>query len=144
MDFGFILDGSGSISRRNWQRIKEFVKEIVDSFDVSAEGTHFSLLEYSNEPTVYLKFNDFADAQLNAVNIKRRIDEVSPSGEETYIDKALTLASEEIFTEEGGMRPNVKKVCLHPYQLHWFFHRPLFQKVTAILIPVSVIKRSLI
>lgn len=110
MDFAFILDGSGSISAKNWVRIKDFVKRIVDSFDVSPQGTQFALLEYSDEPKVYLRFNDFTDAQLNGVNVKRKVEEILQSKGKTFIDKALILANQEIFTVEGGMRPGVKKV----------------------------------
>ena len=110
MDFAFILDGSGSISRNNFDRIKEFVKQIMDAFDVSPGGTHFAILEYSDEPKVYLRFNDFADAQLNGVNVKRRVEEIIQSGGKTFIDKALILANQEIFTRESGMRSGVKQV----------------------------------
>ena len=110
VDFAFILDGSGSISRKNWGRIKDFVKQIIDSFGVSPEGTHFALLEYSDEPKVYLRFNDFTGAQLNEVNVKRKVEEIIQSGGKTFIDKALILANQEIFTQESGMRPGVKKV----------------------------------
>lgn len=110
MDFAFILDGSGSISRTNWGRIKEFVKRTIDAFDVSPRGSHFALLEYSSEPKVYLRFNDFTNAQLNGVNVKRKVEEIIQSGGQTFIDKALILADQEIFTQEAGMRPGVKKV----------------------------------
>lgn len=110
MDFAFILDGSGSISRSNWGRIKDFVKRIIDSFAVSPGGSHFALLEYSDEPKVYLRFNDFSGAQLNGVNVKRKVEEIIQSGGKTFIDKALILANQEIFTQENGMRSGVKKV----------------------------------
>lgn len=110
VDFAFILDGSGSISKENWGRIKEFVKRTISAFDVSPEGSHFALLEYSNEPKVYLRFNDFTNAQLNSVNVKRKVEEIIQSGGQTFIDKALILADQEIFTPEAGLRPGVKQV----------------------------------
>ena len=110
MDFAFILDGSGSISRTNWGRIKEFVKTTISAFDVSPGGSHFALLEYSSEPKVYLRFNDFTDAQLNSVNVKRKVEEIIQSRGQTFIDKALILADQEIFSPEAGMRPGVKQV----------------------------------
>lgn len=68
------------------------------------------MLEYSDEPKVYLRFNDFTGAQLNSVNVKRKVEEILQSKGKTFIDKALILANQEIFTEENGMRPGVKKV----------------------------------
>lgn len=82
----------------------------MDAFDVSPDGTHFALLEYSTDPKVYLRFNDFADAQLNGVNVKRKVEEILQSKGKTFIDKALELANQEIFTTEGGIRPDVKQV----------------------------------
>ena len=110
MDFAFILDGSGSISPKNWLIIKDFVKRIVDRFEVSPTVSQFAMLEYSDEPKVYLRFNDFTGAQLNSVNVKRKVEEILQSKGKTFIDKALILANQEIFTEESGMRPGVKKV----------------------------------
>lgn len=110
VDFAFILDGSSSISSNNWLIIKDFVKRIVDRFEVSPTVSQFAMLEYSDEPKVYLRFNDFTGAQLNSVNVKRKVEEILQSKGKTFIDKALILANQEIFTEENGMRPGVKKV----------------------------------
>ena len=110
VDFVFILDGSGSISSSNWVVIKDFVKRIIDAFEVHEKGTHFAFLEYSTEPKVYLRFNDFTGAQLNGVNVKRKVEEILQSKGRTFIDKALILANQEIFTVESGMRSGVKKV----------------------------------
>lgn len=61
MDFVFILDGLGSIFKKNWGWIKEFVKCIVDVFDVFLDGIYFVLFEYSIDFKVYFRFNDFVD-----------------------------------------------------------------------------------
>ena len=100
VDFAFILDGSGSISSSNWVLIKDFVKRVIDAFEVHEKGTHFAFLEYSTEPKVYLRFNDFTGAQLNGVNVKRKVEEILQSKGKTFIDKALILANQEIFTVE--------------------------------------------
>ena len=84
---------------------------MVDSFDVSEAGTHVALIEYSTEASIQLKFNDFSGAQLNAVNVKRRVQKMPHKRGFTYIDKALTLANTEIFTKEAGMRDDAVKVC---------------------------------
>ena len=86
------------------------MKRIIDHFEVSPDVSQVALLEYSDEPKVYLKFNDLIGAQLNGVNVKRKVEEILQSKGKTFIDKALNLANQEIFTEESGMRPGVKKV----------------------------------
>lgn len=82
----------------------------MDKFDVSETGTHVALVEYSTEASVQLRFNDFSGGQLNAVNVKRRIQKLPHTRGYTYIDKALNLADKEIFSAKGGMRQDVSKV----------------------------------
>ena len=110
LDFAMIVDTSGSISRRNFKRLLEFIEEMVDGFDISQEGTHVAIVEYSSKASVQLRFNDFTGSQLNAANLTREVRNIPHSRGFTYIDKALELADKDVFTEEGGMREDVLKV----------------------------------
>ncbi|XP_067022317.1 A disintegrin and metalloproteinase with thrombospondin motifs adt-1-like isoform X6 [Acropora muricata] len=112
IDFAMIVDASGSISRRNFAKLLEFIEKMLDGFDISEKGTHIAIVEYSTKPTVQIKFNEFSGAYLNAANLKRKIRRIRQSRGFTFIDKALRMASTEIFAEENGMRPNVTKVAL--------------------------------
>ena len=105
-----IVDSSGSISRRNFKTLLEFMENMLDGFDISEKGTHVAVVEYSTNPSVQIKFNEFSGAFLNAANLKRKIRKIRHNRGFTYIDKALRMASTEVFTEENGMRPNVTKV----------------------------------
>lgn len=113
LDFSRSSPISGSISRRNFKRFKTFLQRLVDEFDISESGTHVALVEYSTNASVQLRFNEFTGAQLNAVNVKRKIERLPHAQGFTYIDKALNLADMEILTEKGGMRANVSKVNLN-------------------------------
>jgi len=110
LDFALIVDASGSISRTNFGILIKFLQELMDGFDISEDGTHIAIVEYSTKPTVQLKFNDFSGAALNAANLKRKIDQIPHSRGRTYIDKALAMANRDVFSVEGGMRPDVLKV----------------------------------
>ncbi|XP_074624581.1 SCO-spondin-like isoform X5 [Acropora palmata] len=112
IDFAMIVDASGSISRRNFAKLLEFIEKMLDGFDISEKGTHIAIIEYSTKPSVQIKFNEFSGAYLNAANLKRKIRKIRQSRGFTFIDKALRMASTEIFAEENGMRPNVTKVAL--------------------------------
>ena len=105
-----LVDTSGSISRRNFNKLKEFIQDMIDGFDISEDGTHLAIVEYSTKASVQLKFNAFSGAQLNAVNLKRKVRKIPHSRGYTYIDKALQLANTEVFSSGGGMRQNVTKV----------------------------------
>ena len=64
MDFAILVDTSGNISRRNFIRLLDFMEYMVDRFDISDDGTHIAIVEYSTIASVQLKFNDFSGAQL--------------------------------------------------------------------------------
>ena len=112
-------------------RFKTFLERLVDEFDISESGTHVALVEYSTKASVQLRFNEFTGAQLNAVNVKRKIQKLPHTRGYTYIDKALDLADTELFSEKGGMRANVSKV-------NWSqknqFKKNLFEHVISSLI----------
>lgn len=103
---------TGSISRRNFQNLKNVLRKAIDQFDISETGTHVALIEYSTKATVQLKFNDLSGALMNAPNVKRKIQAIPHSRGFTYINKALNLADKELFTEANGMRKDVFKVRL--------------------------------
>ncbi|XP_048583307.1 uncharacterized protein LOC5512020 isoform X1 [Nematostella vectensis] len=112
IDLALLLDSSGSIGRRNWVKVQKFAKSIVDIYDISEQGTHFAIIAYSTSAVVEIAFNKYTGVERNAVNIKRDIDEFKLQRGLTFIDKALALADSKVFTVEGGMRTDRKKVAL--------------------------------
>merc|ERR1712212_959625 len=66
VDLAILLDSSGSISRKNWQKVKNFAKELVDIFKVKEKGSHAAIITYSTNPKLDLKINTYRGAQLNA------------------------------------------------------------------------------
>lgn len=112
LDFAIIVDTSGSISRRNFALLLRFIRSLVDSFDVSEDHTHIAIVEYSTKATVQLRFNDLSGRKLNKYNVNRKVKTIPRTRGFTYIDRALRKANDEVFTEEAGMRYNVRKVRL--------------------------------
>ena len=92
--------------------VKGFLERLVNEFDISETGTHIALIGYSTTASVVLKFNDLVEGKLNAVNVKRYIQNVPHTRGFTYIDKALNLADKEVFNEKNGMRKDVSQVNL--------------------------------
>jgi len=55
VDLLFVIDGSGSIEssgKGNFDKVKNFVKDLTQSFGVSKEGTHIGIIVYSNNAKV--------------------------------------------------------------------------------------------
>lgn len=62
LDLCVVLDGSGSIGDENYQKAKDFVATIIESF--SLEHTRIAMIVFSNEPTTVFELN-------NGKNIKQ-------------------------------------------------------------------------
>ena len=106
VDVGFVIDSSGSIGRRNWARMKRFLKAIVSKLDVSPSYTHISAVAYSNNPVVVYRFNNRQATD----SINNAFDGMRWQRGFTYTDKALLLADSDLYKPSNGMRPNVAKV----------------------------------
>ncbi|KAJ7381074.1 structural constituent of cuticle [Desmophyllum pertusum] len=46
-DVAFIVDSSGSIGRRNWVKMLQFLKDMVKAFNVGPDKTHIAVVAYS-------------------------------------------------------------------------------------------------
>ena len=112
VDLGLIVDGSGSISRTNWGKTKEFLINITKEFELSEKGSHVSIMVYSTNPKLDVKFNTFPGARHNTINLEKAIRDLGRARGSTFIDKALKLANEEMFTTASGMRTDVQRVSL--------------------------------
>ena len=101
-----IVDSSGSIGRRNWAKLKRFLLSLTSSLDVGPGKTHVSSIAYSSDPKVELRFTDRQDKG----NVNSELEGMEWQMGYTFIDKALQLADEKLFTTPSGMRPNSVKV----------------------------------
>ena len=109
-DLVFVIDGSGSIEQAgvgNFKKIKDFIKDIVNGFNIGFDKTHVGALIFSS--SVYIKKVFGLDDHYSKSGINSAIDKVIyPSGG-TYTGKALRMAREKIYTESGDRedKPNV-------------------------------------
>lgn len=121
-DYAFIVDASGSILSEEFLKLKQFIKGVVDYLSIGPELTHVGLIEYSRSAKMQFSFTQSFDK----AEIKQLVDNVPHTAGITRIDLALKVASEQLFTSEGGMRPTARKVniyyylfeCLHGIVLH--------------------------
>ena len=109
VDIAFIVDSSGSISKRNWLKMKEFLWATINQFVIRDYAAHVAIIAYSTTPKVELKFNQLGN-RLKASEVWRIVQTIRHQYGFTFIDKALRLAEREVFTEASGMRKNVPKV----------------------------------
>lgn len=104
------MDSSGSIGRRNWERMKTFIKHIIRKFEVAPGKTHVAVIEYSTNAAVNFKFNTLDDKAVSPSHYDELVEKMKWQRGYTYIDKALLLANTDMFHESAGMREDVQKV----------------------------------
>ena len=93
MDLAFILDSSGSVGSDNFQQVKDFVKDVVDFFNIGTSGTHVAVVTYSTYTR--LEFNLKAHYTKSAV--KNAVGNIYYQGEATYTADALDFVRSDIF-----------------------------------------------
>ena len=107
VDVGFIVDSSGSL-RYEYSKEKDFIKQLAAHFQISQSGTRAGLVLFSNYASLKIKFSDYS----NTSEFQMAVDRLPLIGKTTRIDKALQIASEDMFKEENGMRPSVPKLLI--------------------------------
>ena len=109
-DVAFIVDSSGSIGRRRWPLVLNFLKKGINEFNVGPDGTHVAVVAYSTNAKLEFPFNAVSGDEITAEEYGKRIDRIRFQRGYTYIDKALKLANEQVFVTSAGMRSDVPKV----------------------------------
>lgn len=113
IDLGLILDSSGSLNfGDNEEKIQEFAKALIDKFDVNpgVNGTHVSIVQFDNEATLLLGFDDLQ----TKANVENKIDTYRVRDGQTFLNRAIDLADEQ-YEEDKGMRgPKYRKVRIIP------------------------------
>ncbi len=101
LDLGFILDGSDSIGETNFQKIKDFVKDLTDHFEVSQGYTRVSVMSYASSSTIHFSFSQqFATRQ----DLHSAVDGISYVRGGTNAGEALAKAYTDMFTANKGAR----------------------------------------
>ena len=47
LDLAFVIDGSGSVGYKNFLKVKKFLKDIVEFYNVGFDQTRVALITYS-------------------------------------------------------------------------------------------------
>ena len=103
-----VLDGSASVNKHDFKKVKDLTKSLVDSYTIAKDAVRFSVIEYSDNAKLIIPFNRFYDAN----QLKTAIDGIQASGGTSQTDKALETASREGFSLENGARPGVPKTLI--------------------------------
>ena len=91
----------------------EVVKSLINEVGVSEAGHHFGFVTYAVNATLHSNFSN--PYYHNASNLKETVQvqvKVEPEKDATRTDLAMELVLTELFSSNGGDRPNAKNVLI--------------------------------
>ncbi|CBY06820.1 unnamed protein product [Oikopleura dioica] len=104
-DLVFIIDGSWSVGNVNFRKAKDFMKSLVNPFEIGWDYTRVSVLQYSDDPRIEFYLKDYQDK----TTLLNAIDAITYKGGNTRTGEAIRYMMGQIFSVEAGSRPYVKK-----------------------------------
>ena len=112
IDFGIVLDSSGSVGEANFKKIKRFLMELVSYLNVGESGSHVAMLHYDH--FAYVDFL-FSNKKLwSLTNLRSAIEQVKYTRGATYTQEALKIAAKFFEIQQGCRKDenSVQKVLL--------------------------------
>ncbi|XP_061899329.1 matrilin-4-like isoform X1 [Entelurus aequoreus] len=106
IDLVLLIDGSKSVRPQNFELVKKFVNQVVDTLDVSAHGTRVGLIQYSSRVRTEFPLNMYHTAD----EIKAAVMKVEYMEKGTMTGLALKHMLENSFSEVEGARPAVRSI----------------------------------
>ena len=105
MDLAFIIDSSGSIARRDYVKVKNFVKYVARGFGISPSESRAGIVLYSTDASIKAQFDQYTSNE----DFFKAVDGLPHRRRFTYIDRALRLAASQLFP---SARKDVPKIAL--------------------------------
>ncbi|KAM6935984.1 collagen alpha-6(VI) chain-like isoform 1-T2 [Lycodopsis pacificus] len=107
-DLVFLLDQSGSINKSEYNIIKNFTTDLVNSFDVSEDFVHVGLAQFSDVPKHEFDLNKYFHKE----DCISHIQGLEHKGGNTYIGKALDHIKDYFEVSRGSRRESPKILVL--------------------------------
>ena len=110
VDLAIILDSSLQVgSESNFNSLKQFVQDIVDSFTVATDVARIALISFSDTASIEWDLNDFT----SAAQLSQQIDNLDlDSTSNSNIAQGIQVTHEDLFTAGRGDRANVPNVAV--------------------------------
>ncbi|XP_071324155.1 matrilin-3a isoform X1 [Trachinotus anak] len=111
LDLVFIIDSSRSVRPVEFEKVKIFLADMVDTLDVGSEATRVAVVNYASTVKIEFLLKD----HFNKPDMKKAISRIEPLAAGTMTGLAIKTAVNEAFTEQSGARPrsrNISKVAI--------------------------------
>ncbi|XP_056327426.1 matrilin-3b [Danio aesculapii] len=106
LDLVFIIDSSRSVRPAEFEKVKIFLSEMVDSLDIGSDATRVALVNYAS--TVNIEFH--LKKYFSKAEVKQAFSRIDPLSTGTMTGMAIKTAMEQVFTENAGARPLKKDI----------------------------------
>uniref|UniRef100_A0AAY5EFM5 VWFA domain-containing protein n=1 Tax=Electrophorus electricus TaxID=8005 RepID=A0AAY5EFM5_ELEEL len=110
-DLVFILDTSSSVGKDNFEKIRQWVANLVESFDIGEDKTRVAVVRYSDRPTTEFNLARYKSLE----EVKRASRNIRYLGGNTKTGDAISYTTTNIFTVQAGARPaarGIQKVAI--------------------------------
>ncbi|NXQ62508.1 MATN3 protein, partial [Anthoscopus minutus] len=111
LDLVFIVDSSRSVRPEEFEKVKIFLSEMIDTLDVGERATRVAVMNYASTVKVEFPLRTYFDR----ASMKEAVSRIEPLSAGTMTGLAIQTAMAEVFTEEMGTRPatsNIPKVVI--------------------------------
>ncbi|XP_022593575.1 matrilin-3-like [Seriola dumerili] len=111
LDLVFIIDSSRSVRPGEFEKVKIFLADMVDTLVVGSEATRVAVVNYASTVKIEFLLKD----HFNKPDMKKAISRIEPLAAGTMTGLAIKTAVNEAFTEQSGARPrsrNISKVAI--------------------------------
>ena len=105
-ELGFALDGSNSLTRSEFNKVKDFVRSFVNVQTISRNAAQVGVIEYSDKPKIEIALNDNS----NSASLRYDILYIRQSrGTKAATAEMIEMSTNELFSRERGARPGVPR-----------------------------------
>lgn len=109
VELGFLFDGSGQISQRDFLAQIDIAKQIVDTFNISDSLARVGGAIYSDNTRVLFNFNDpLNGTNITAEAVKELIDKTPRDQGASRIGYGLQTVASELFDTTDGVSGDPK------------------------------------
>ncbi|XP_021367855.1 collagen alpha-3(VI) chain-like isoform X2 [Mizuhopecten yessoensis] len=107
-DIVFLMDSSNSLGPDNWEKEKEFVKNLIGDLKVGTNDMQVSVVTYESNPAVQFYLNQY-DNKNDAMSA---VTNISFHTGNTLTGKALEFVRDSVFVSAAGDRPNANNILV--------------------------------